>query len=103
MLPPDDHHTADRRSLAVGRLVASRLDDEVLERARARVQAWLDEGGPVPALWAQRWADVLDDGPAAVARVLTSDDERSRDLRQNSPFAGALTPPEWRQIVRTVR
>lgn len=103
MTVPDDHRTASRRSAAVGRAVADRLDDRLLERARGRVDGWLRDGGPVPRPWATGWAAALDGGPTAVVAVLTGDDDRSRELRQNSPFAGALSPDEWRTIVRTVR
>lgn len=103
MTVADDHRTADRRSLAVGRVVAARLDDRLLERGRRRVDAWLRDGGPVPGRWAAGWATALDGGPEAVVRVLTADDDEARELRQNSPFAGVLTPDEWRAIVRTVR
>lgn len=103
MSVPVDHRTADRRSLEVGRLVAERLDDGLLARARERVSAWQRDGGPVPGPTAEAWATVLDAGPDAVRGVLLGDDEHARDLRQNSPFAGALTPAEWRTIVRDVR
>lgn len=103
MTVPDAHRTAARRSLAVGRLVAARLDDALLDRARERVGTWLRTGGPVPEPWATRWAATLDEGPDAVVLVLTGDSDDARELRQNSPFAGALTPDEWRTIVRTIR
>lgn len=103
MSAPVDHRTADRRSLAVGRVVSDRLDAGVLARARERVSTWQRDGGPVPGPTAETWATVLDGGPDAVRRVLLGDDERARDLRQNSPFAGVLTPGEWRTIVRDVR
>lgn len=83
--------------------MADRLDDDLLARARERVSAWQRDGGPVPGPTADAWATVLDGGPAAVRGVLLGDDERARDLRQNSPFAGALTLVEWRTIVRDVR
>lgn len=101
---PDGHRTAERRSVAIHAVVVSRLDDDaVLERARARVQGWLDEGGPVPPPAARAWAALLDGDRAALAAALVRDDEAMRDLRQNTPFAGVLTAAERWRIVREVR
>ncbi len=100
---PDGHRTAELRSLAQHRLVAERLDDELLDRARERVERWLAEGGPVHPVWAQRWRELLDRPASDVATAICADDEAGRDLRQTSPFAGALSPAERWRIVRTVR
>ncbi len=98
----DGHRTAERRSLAQHRLVAERLDDELLDRARERVERWLAEGGPVHPVWAQRWRELLDRPAREVAAAICTDDEAGRDLRQTSPFAGALTHAERWAIIRTV-
>ncbi|MGI8593957.1 MAG: hypothetical protein ACR2ML_06260 [Solirubrobacteraceae bacterium] len=97
------HRTAERRSLEYHRLVADRLDEPLLATARARVEEWIAEGGPVHPVWARRWRAVLDRPAPEIAFVLVTDDEASRDLRQNTPFAGALSPAERWRILREVR
>jgi hypothetical protein len=48
--------------------------------------------------WLKEWLRVLDGGVDEVAGVLTSRSPRALELRQNSPFAGAL-PQETRSQV----
>jgi len=96
------HRTAERRSLEYHRLVAQRLDEALLAKSRARVEAWIAEGGPVHPVYAQRWKAVLDHPTPEIISVLLTDDEASRDLRQNTPFAGALSPSERWRILREV-
>ena len=99
------HRTAELRSIAFHRLVAERLehDPELLRTARARVEEWIASGGPVHPHWARRWQELLAQPVPEIASVLVLDEEEARDLRQNTPFAGALTPAERWQIVREVR
>jgi hypothetical protein len=99
---PDGHRTAERRSLALGVLVAERLDDALMARARERVQDWQRGDGAVPPVLADRWATVLAQGVEATRAALTGEDQLSVDLRQNSPFAGVVDPREWQAIVREV-
>jgi len=96
------HRTAELRSLEYHRIVAERLDEPLLAEARARVEAWIAEGGPVHPAYARRWKAVLDRSTPEIASILLTDDEASRDLRQNTPFAGALSPSERWGILREV-
>lgn len=73
------------------RAVAERLDDSVVGVAQARVARWLEDGS-VPRPWAEAWRDLL-------RRRLLADNEVMRDLRQCSPFAGALSPRERWQVL----
>ncbi|PTL58645.1 hypothetical protein [Paraconexibacter algicola] len=99
----EDHRTAERRSIALHAAVRARLTPEVVGTARARVDAWLRDGGPVPPPAARAWRALLD-GPAdELAAALVRDDERMRDLRQNTPFAGVVPPAARWRIVREVR
>ena len=52
------------------------------------------------AYWLRRWRDVLDQGADAVLAALTSTSEEGIDLRQNSPFAGALPEDERRRVLK---
>ncbi len=108
---PHGHRTAELRSLAYHRLVAERLerdpeglerDPEVLLRARGRVASWVTDGGPAHPVYARRWQAVLERQVAEIVRILADDDEASRDLRQNTPFAGVLTSEERWRVIREV-
>lgn len=98
------HRTAELRSLEYHRLVAERLerDPEVLRRARERVVGWLDVGGPVDRGRAIQWQEWLRRPVPELVRMLTRDDETSRDLRQNTPFAGVLANEERWRIIRAI-
>ena len=100
---PDGHRTAELRSIALHGLVADRLDEELLELARSRVERWIADDGPVPAFWATRWRDLLRQPLPTIARLLVEDSEDMRDLRQNTPFAGVIEPRERWQILDVIR
>ena len=99
----DAHRLAEERSLAYHAAVAARLGTEpmLLERARMRVRAWL-VGEPVPH-FARGWAAVLAGTPATIGAVLRDRGERATELRQSTPFAGAIPPRERWRIWRAVR
>ena len=99
---PHGHRTAELRSIAFHRLVAEHLDAEVLELASTRVERWIAHGGPVSPGAARRWQDLLGEGSAALASHLVEDTEEMRDLRQNTPFAGVLTPRERWQVISEI-
>lgn len=80
-------------------LVADRLDDDLLASARERVERWLADSGPVRPPAAASWQEILSLPRSEIAARLTEDSEQMRDLRQNTPFAGAVEPRErWRII-----
>jgi hypothetical protein len=98
MTPTVTHRVAEARSLALHAEVARQLKvrPEVLDVARARVQAWLGTGS-VPRQWAERWSTILAGSLDEVIVAITDMGERACDLRQASPFAGALDPrTRWR-------
>lgn len=100
----DPHRLAEARSLAYHRAIAQRLreEPELLDAARRRVQGWLVAGSPSPAV-AARWADLLAGDTPAVAAFLGETSELAVELRQSSPFAGALSPRERWRIWRATR
>lgn len=95
------HRRAELKSLALHREVARRLraDPSVLERARQRVAGWGDEVHPY---YREQWAAALAGDVDAVCALLESDTEHARDLRQASPFAGALDNATRWAILREV-
>lgn len=102
------HALAEETSLALHRAVAERLqtDPTVLQAARARVAGWLKDGGVARPI-AEGWAAILDQPVAAVVAFLADAGQPARDLRQTSPFAGALDPRTrwdiWRRVRQSVR
>ena len=93
------------RSLWLNHAVAGKLvsDPEgVLEHARSnlgRMRAAHARGQA--GRWLDAWAKLLD-GPAEdVMEALTSRSPRSRELRQNSPFAGVLDEAERLQVLES--
>ena len=104
ILTMDPHRLAEERSIAYHRVIAERLchRPEVLEMARRRVQGWLAAGEGAP-FYAGKWAEILAGEPAAIAAFLVERSELAEELRQSSPFAGALEPRERWQIWRETR
>ena len=96
------HQLAEKRSLALHREVARRLRDrpELLDTARERVRDWL-ENGRVSRDWAEAWNEALDGTLDEVIVRITDRSQHARDLRQTSPFAGALDPRvRWEILLR---
>lgn len=87
--------------MAYHRAIAERLrrEPEILDRARRRVQGWNEAGDPAP-FYALRWAEILAGDADAVAAFLVERSELATELRQSSPFAGALDPRERWEIWR---
>lgn len=100
----DLHRLAEERSIAYHRLIAERLgtQPEILERARKRVETWLSSGTYVP-FYARKWAEILAGDISSIAAFLTDRSELAVELRQSTPFAGAITPQERWKIWREVR
>lgn len=91
------------RSLWLHRAVVGRLveqPDRILELARHNVISLLGKQARpgMTTHWLQQWLRVLNCGVDEVAEVLTSRNPLALELRQNSPFAGAL-PQQTRSRV----
>jgi len=94
---------AAERSRALHGAVAARLADGItLSRARARVAAWRKTGQVHPR-YTTAWDELLSLAEADIARVLVERSDQMDDLRQVSPFAGALGARERWQILRNLR
>jgi excisionase family DNA binding protein len=89
-----------RRSLWLAHAIAGELvvnPDIVVERARANLSATQVKGA---RKWNDEWRRLLDGPIEGVLHALTSPSLRSRELRQNSPFAGVMSE-ERRRLVLT--
>jgi hypothetical protein len=100
----DLHQLAEERSVAYHRVLALRLRDhpEILETARRRVENWLAAGAAAPVS-AVAWEAVLAGDLSFIEAFLGERSETARELRQSSPFAGALHPRERWKIWRETR
>jgi hypothetical protein len=96
------HGRAERRSLAYHRALAKQLRRPMVDNALKLVWQWRDTGR-IDHRYAAQWEHVLRRPVADVRRIISEDSERSRDLRQNSPFAGMLSEAERRRINDEVR
>jgi hypothetical protein len=98
----DPHRLAKERSIAYHGAIAERLQrqPEVLSNARQRVQDWLASATEAP-FYARRWAEILAGDLSSITAFLSERSEIAEELRQSSPFAGALNPQErwilWRE------
>lgn len=98
---PRSHRTAELHSLAYHRLVAERLTEHMVDEARRRLERWRRDGRIHPH-WAEQWDRVLALPLERIAKAISADTQRARELRQTSPFAGALTEQERRRLVQAV-
>ncbi len=101
-LPPSGHRTAKRRGLAYHAIVAERLNEQMVEEARERVEQLTSEGHMHPC-YAEQWQELLSRPLPKISRAIAADDEAGQDLRQNSPFAGVLNEQERRRIIEAIR
>jgi hypothetical protein len=96
------HAGPEQRSLAYHRVVARRLNRRMVAEALHRTLKWGEEGKLDPD-YAAEWERVLSEPIPVIRKAIVEDSQRGRDLRQNSPFAGALSEPERRRIIEAVR
>lgn len=97
----DPHRTPELRSLAYHRAIAPRLRRPMIDDAQRKLRRWRD-GGRVDPRHAEAWEEVFAMPMAEIRKAITADDERGRELRQNSPLAGLLSEPERRKILEKV-
>ncbi len=95
----DLHRLGELRSLAYHRVIAERLDEATVERARTKAKQGAAEGNE----YAKRWLELLEGPRVALRAALVDEGEAMVAMRQSSPFAGALEPRERWRIHREVR
>jgi excisionase family DNA binding protein len=88
------------RSLWLSHAVASRLVEDpvaVLVQARRNLDGMLASSARGSArVWLRQWQKLLDGPIEGILEALTSRSPKSRELRQNTPFAGVLTDEQRR-------
>lgn len=101
------HQYQDRVSLELARRVADGLDahPEWLVLARENLDRWMQNNADAPGLvrcYAE-WRALLERGIPVVRATLLDPSDEGQRLRQNSPFAGVLSPSEVWDIKRRLR
>ena len=95
------HRVAEIQSLVYHRIVAERLDEDLVEAARRRLDRQRRDGRIDPR-WAAEWERVLELPIERIAQRIGSDTPRARELRQTSPFAGVLTEQERQRLLAAI-
>jgi hypothetical protein len=101
------HEIHDEISLEMGRRVAARLREQpaLLQIARANLARWMRQNANATALVRcyREWQGILDRPLGNICQILETDTEEGQRLRQNSPFAGVLSPSEVWSIKAAIR
>lgn len=98
----DPHERAALRSLAYHRAVAKDLRRPMIDQARSQLRAWLLQG-KIDQRYAKAWEEILRGRATDVRAALSEESQTMRDLRQNSPFAGALPEQSRLKILQAIR
>ena len=93
--PLQGHRRIDRRSLALHRVIANKLQAHpaLLEIARENLARWSASTSRSQPYW-DAWREILDRPLPEVLTLLEEDSERMDAMRQATPFAGVLEPAE---------
>lgn len=93
------HRKSELFALAYHQALARTLEREQVEEARHVLRRWVAQERIAP-YYANAWEHLLDRTVPEIRRTISTDTQEMRDLRQNSPFAGLLSEPERREIIR---
>jgi len=101
------HEVLDEVSLEMGRRVAARLREQpsLVQIAHDNLARWLRQNADAPALVRcyHEWQALLERPFEDICQILESGSEEGRRLRQNSPFAGVLSPAEVWSLKNAIR
>ena len=93
-----NHSEIDQVSLELARQVAERVRQcpELLELARTNLTRWSQLNASATSLLRcyAEWQEILSRPVDEICDLLCSESEEAQRLRQNSPFAGVLSPSE---------
>ena len=107
-MPSPDRRREQEQSLWLKRAVVEELNrdpERVLAIARDNVARWRQVHAGRPSILAalNRWSQLLDNGPRAIATILLAESEEAADLRQNAPFAGVLSDTQRTAVLAAFR
>ena len=93
-----NHSETDQASLEMGRRVAEKLrrHPELVEFARVNLLRWSRQNQSSSSLLRcyAEWQQILSRPTHEICGLLCAETDDAQRLRQNSPFAGVLTPAE---------
>lgn len=96
------HSETDQVSLELARRITDRLrgQPELVEFARANLARWSQQNSSAPSLLRcyAEWQEILSRPIDEICNLLCSESDNAQRLRQNSPFAGVLSPAEIWEI-----
>jgi hypothetical protein len=99
------HETLDKISLEMARRIADGLHShpEWIELAIANTERWskLNHDSPSLLRCYSEWRSLLNLPVDEIRSILTAETDEGQRLRQNSPFAGVLSPQEVWDIKRS--
>ena len=100
------HAKHDMVGLILGRRIAEGLAEhpEWILLAKDNLSRWSQLNADAPSLLRcyEEWQKILERPVEEILAVLLNPSDTGQRLRQNSPFAGALTPAEVWEIKRQV-
>ena len=100
------HPSHDAVGLEIARRIARGLKDNPkwIELAKSNLQRWSRLNGDAPGLLAcyREWQELLQRPAGEIASILVAQTDHGQRLRQNSPFAGILSPAEIWKIKRQI-
>ena len=93
--------------MEIARRIAGRLPQhpEWIDLARSNLDRWTERNSNAPSLLRcyAEWRQLLMKPPSEIGAVLTQETGEGQRLRQNSPFAGVLSPSEVWEIKSRLR
>lgn len=93
----------DRQALLLAYAVAGEIVRDpaaTLTKAKTNLRAMQREAHVGPTrVWLKEWDSLLEGPLLALLNALTATTQRSRELRQNSPFAGVLSDDLRREVL----
>jgi hypothetical protein len=97
-----DHSIQDSISLQLAQRIAHGLPKhpDWIDFARANLKRWSRLNSKTPSLLRcyREWENILQRDVSEICAVLMSETDEGQRLRQNSPFAGILSPKEVSEI-----
>ena len=99
----NDHDRLDEIRRRTHLAIAAKIDADptLLDVPGRNIQRWTRHFGYLHPAYAE-WLRILECPWSEVRKLLVADDEKSKRLRQSTPFVGVLSPWERRTIHESV-
>ena len=103
VLSPEREKSLRLHQALIGDLLTD--PDKVIDKARTNIARWLPQqrSDGMTAQYLREWEKILDAGLDRIVDALTATDEKSCELRENSPFAGVLSQERRTKVLQTLR